>query len=135
MAEKTDSWQNTLSLHFVAMEKAKSELSKHLFGASHERAADHYEGACLDLLNHVNATYDSPEGFADFLKSETRHLVRAQNLSADEVDHMEWSVDQNNTISTAESVSKLYKENYSATIDNLAYIKQFRREEPLFPTP
>lgn len=133
MSDVGEDWKDAVSERIMVMEKTQAELSRHAFGSSsYVRAAGRYEDACLDFLNHIDDVYGSPDDFSDFIRAETRHLVREQKLSAAEVDNMDWSIDDRDDIIAAQSAARLYTENYRAMIDSLAYLRQFRREDQPF---
>lgn len=136
MKNADDDWKDAILNRILLMEKAQVELSRHAFGSgNYESAADNYIAACLDLLNHIDDVYGSPEDFSEFLLAETRHLVRTQGFSMAEIDNMDWYVDGDDDITQAENAAKLYTGNYRTTIDSLAYLRQFRHKEPDTPSP
>lgn len=131
MKNADDDWKDAILNRILSMEKAQAELSRHAFGSgNYERAADKYVAACLDLLNHIDEVYGSPEDFSEFLRAETRHLVRAQGFSMAEIENMDWHVDGGDDVAQAENAARLYTGNYRTMIDSLAYLRQFRHKEP-----
>lgn len=125
MTEKHRIWQDDVARHVATMDKARNVASA---GA----ASELYEGACLDFGGYVADRFGSAAGFAAFLENETRSAVESKGLSSAELKHLDWSVQAATPVEEAERGAAIFRENYSRTMDDLAYITQFRHAEPAF---
>ena len=136
MTAQGKDWQTDISLSIAMMDKARNEIVRHASGPAQAHAFENYEGACLDFVSHIATKFGSAQGYASFLENETRRMVESKGLASDELRHLDWTVRGTTPVAEAESAATMFRNNYRRTMDDLAYITQFRHTEPAFePIP
>lgn len=114
-------WQDKISLHIVAMTRAgagDSDNSQELWDASE------------NLLDHIHAVYGSLEQFAEFLKLDARKHATAVGISTQEVDRrLSWTKmsPRSTYVERAETIIHFYLVHYVDTIQDIDYMRDFRR--------